>query len=570
MFCSIKSNPSTISNTILGSGKFGFVIKAETETGHFKAIKNLYIYDEVANSNIDIISKICDDHTTLSTHKHDNIYEILKIETGEVKASHLKKLRKLVPSSECSEHGKKMLELVKILLSRIKNTQVINLQIHMKFYNTSLRIFLDMEPNTERNEYSEYKVVQDILDGLIFLHENFIYHGDIRPENIFILIPSIQSGKNAPVAIISDVGLSSSFMCNAQCLSTQAKLKKYPARGLEENKPRVDIFYTGCVALEVFQIVEQFSQNSLINKILYQDGTELIKTHGLVKNSKELIETFLCSTIVSDISSIKLELSASLVATSLELSDRLRKCDEGDIILLQPGQYVGPFYLDKKNIKLFAANCYVSLKPKDDSYDPIVHITSDGVSLEGIKLDMKDRPNSTGIMVNGDSVKIKDLNSYGGFNSVLLCGKGPYLENINIESSFNGIQVDCDGGLFKHISLRDHITGVEIDGSNNELYDIELEDTNVGVKLVNGNKLVNLKYKKSKPIGKCVVTWYKDGTPSPPPVFAAVEGLLSSDIICREGNPSRGKDLGKTSGPNANKLTVIIYLQMVQIAKVNV
>ncbi|XP_035701725.1 uncharacterized protein LOC118433663 isoform X2 [Folsomia candida] len=421
MFCSIKSNPSTISNTILGSGKFGFVIKAETETGHFKAIKNLYIYDEVANSNIDIISKICDDHTTLSTHKHDNIYEILKIETGEVKASHLKKLRKLVPSSECSEHGKKMLELVKILLSRIKNTQVINLQIHMKFYNTSLRIFLDMEPNTERNEYSEYKVVQDILDGLIFLHENFIYHGDIRPENIFILIPSIQSGKNAPVAIISDVGLSSSFMCNAQCLSTQAKLKKYPARGLEENKPRVDIFYTGCVALEVFQIVEQFSQNSLINKILYQDGTELIKTHGLVKNSKELIETFLCSTIVSDISSIKLELSASLVATSLELSDRLRKCDEGDIILLQPGQYVGPFYLDKKNIKLFAANCYVSLKPKDDSYDPIVHITSDGVSLEGIKLDMKDRPNSTGIMVNGDSVKIKDLNSYGGFNSVLLC-----------------------------------------------------------------------------------------------------------------------------------------------------
>ncbi|XP_035701726.1 uncharacterized protein LOC118433663 isoform X3 [Folsomia candida] len=477
MFCSIKSNPSTISNTILGSGKFGFVIKAETETGHFKAIKNLYIYDEVANSNIDIISKICDDHTTLSTHKHDNIYEILKIETGEVKASHLKKLRKLVPSSECSEHGKKMLELVKILLSRIKNTQVINLQIHMKFYNTSLRIFLDMEPNTERNEYSEYKVVQDILDGLIFLHENFIYHGDIRPENIFILIPSIQSGKNAPVAIISDVGLSSSFMCNAQCLSTQAKLKKYPARGLEENKPRVDIFYTGCVALEVFQIVEQFSQNSLINKILYQDGTELIKTHGLVKNSKELIETFLCSTIVSDISSIKLELSASLVATSLELSDRLRKCDEGDIILLQPGQYVGPFYLDKKNIKLFAANCYVSLKPKDDSYDPIVHITSDGVSLEGIKLDMKDRPNSTGIMVNGDSVKIKDLNSYGGFNSVLLCGK-------------------------------------------------------------------------------CVVTWYKDGTPSPPPVFAAVEGLLSSDIICREGNPSRGKDLGKTSGPNANKLTL--------------
>lgn len=78
---------------------------------------------------------------------------------------------------------------------QLKGVNFVNLELHMKLYDSSLRDWL----LTKRETQHIMKVIRDILMGLVEMHDRQLVHGDLTPRNILI--------RNYPLkAVIGDCG----------------------------------------------------------------------------------------------------------------------------------------------------------------------------------------------------------------------------------------------------------------------------------------------------------------------------------------------------------------------------
>jgi serine/threonine protein kinase len=114
-----------------------------------------------------------------------------------------------------------------------------------------------------------------LLDGLAYLHSHFIFHKDIKPENILLL------GERP---ILADFGVSKLYRPQGQTRYTNSTYEYLAPEQIthESSTPQCDVFAMGCCFLRVMSVAVAGAQGlKEINKIFYLEDTSCQYGHSI-------------------------------------------------------------------------------------------------------------------------------------------------------------------------------------------------------------------------------------------------------------------------------------------------
>lgn len=241
-----------------------------------------------------------------------------------------------------------------------------------------------------------------------------------------------------------------------------------------------DLYALGLVFLEVLQLVAYSNRNSLVDRIVNDNETDLILKHHLIPNAKEVItrltkkKTALRFTSAEEVSLIT---SSFLnVFTSSDLSSCFTHCTDGDRILLNSGVYVGLFRLHDKNDILIKGvdSDHVLIRPPPLAGRGVaLRIAGNSCTLQNISINSEQM--GWCIVFKGDSNLVSNITVKECKNGVQLVGRGNTATNLTINSAtFNGISIQGDENIVERLTCTSGYSGVLIHGSGTQVKDIVL------------------------------------------------------------------------------------------------
>jgi serine/threonine protein kinase len=242
-------------------------------------------------------------------------------------------------------------------------------------------------------------LIQQIADGLHYLHQNHIIHRDLKLANIL----REKSGR----VIIADFGLAKWFdPDNTQALQSGRAGAGTPAYMAPEQclgKPeyRSDLYSLGVIAYELLTKQRPFTGEPLqvMRKHVEDDPPPLhnfnpnlppeieqVVFKMLAKKPEERYQSAL--DFARDLQSaikrrdLKIRVVPEPGNPGESLAEQLRTCQEGAVIRLEPGEYKGPFSIAKR-VHLIGDGPSTKLYTIDE---PVVQISTSGVRLEHLMI----------------------------------------------------------------------------------------------------------------------------------------------------------------------------------------
>jgi serine/threonine protein kinase len=162
----------------------------------------------------------------------------------------------------------------------------------MELCGESLKSWLQTEKdkNDLFVQLKQVEIVQNLISGLSYLHQNKILHRDLKPGNIMF------SSENFRLPIkIGDFGLSRiihSPESKTNDLTSGVGTEIYMAPEVRTSKDysyQADLYSLGLIIWEVVQLIESKDRKMLIDDLTLDRNENLVQQHPLMTRVKELI-----------------------------------------------------------------------------------------------------------------------------------------------------------------------------------------------------------------------------------------------------------------------------------------
>jgi serine/threonine protein kinase len=178
------------------------------------------------------------------------VYKAVNTATGEVCA--IKKLNKKFQSwEECLElrEIKSLRKFNHICIIKLKEVFRVNNELHLVFEFMQENVYeLIKHKNTFLSEIQIKSIINQVLQGLVYMHRNGFFHRDLKPENIMVT-------ENA--CKITDFGLAREIRSRppfTDYVSTRwYRAPEILLRSTTYNSP-VDLFALGCIMAELYTL----------------------------------------------------------------------------------------------------------------------------------------------------------------------------------------------------------------------------------------------------------------------------------------------------------------------------
>ncbi|XP_035709461.1 uncharacterized protein LOC118436153 [Folsomia candida] len=497
---------STILQTCLGFGSFGLVFKAVDDTStqtksdlqlqQCSAVKIIFLENNADDEEDDDRDHDLDKEEVRISRE----YELLKGKTHPhiVSAQHL--IQKCFSpgelvdifsnvSSPTIEDERQYLMMRAYYLDRVHEFgQVRAFCLKMELCGETLRDWLKCQchPDKKRVEGKlwdksfltvQAAIVQGLLDGMKFLHRNKIIHRDFKPENV--MFSGI--GYILPVKI-GDFGLSRQIHTEQSCtgiltINQGTMAYRAPEMNSHTYAEPADLYALGLVLLEVLQLVPHSERNTLFDKIVNDNETDLILEHCLIPNAKQVVIRLTrkkTSDRFSSIEDVFMPTSDFLnVSSASQLAQCFAHCHDGDHILIHSGVYSGTFILREKNNIVLKGVESGNVLIRNESHNltsstlAVLQVIGNSCLIRDISIDSTQV--HWGLSVTGDSNSVKNLEIKDSQNAVTIHGANNSVTNLVIKSAtWNGLSIHGNCNRVKNLSCASGYAGVNIHGSQNQ------------------------------------------------------------------------------------------------------
>jgi tRNA A-37 threonylcarbamoyl transferase component Bud32 len=267
------------------------------------------------------------------------------------------------------------------------------------------------------------RIIGQIASGLHYIHQKQIIHRDLKPHNILC-------GKDGHV-VIADFGLAkvldSALSQTTQTLGlSRAGTGPYMAPEHLEGKPeyRSDLYSLGVIAYQLLTNRLPFADNALPHQHLQQvprplreynrkltPEIEQVVLQMLEKDPGKRYQSAL--DFARDLSRAITQKALRAMRTDpAHVTEALENIAEGHAMRLEPGEYKGPFTVDKR-LHLIGAGQSTILYAHDE---PVLHILISGAQLENMLIKRTRETDDEAVIQAGDPVSytLRDVTIEGG------------------------------------------------------------------------------------------------------------------------------------------------------------
>ncbi|XP_035711200.1 uncharacterized protein LOC118436726 [Folsomia candida] len=290
----------------------------------------------------------------------------------------------------------------------------------MELCGWSLRHWLHKFNPSKDLIYTQMKqaaIVEDLIEGMLFLHKNYVIHRDLKPENIMFSWFEYE----LPVKI-GDSGLArwilpedrSTFTSNVGTRSYMAPEIRYGKYSYQ-----ADIYSLGLIIWETTALIPPNESLSLFNKLVYDKDEKLVQEHPLLgirlkqfiisctkRSPIDRLKSITKASKLLNIKKIKIPRQEILARTSEELQLCLKFVSSGCTIRLVETTYFGGIvlHMDKVSIIGQGSNTVIDLRPTRN-----IHLAASHCTLSKLKVACHAKGETPNILVTRSHNKINDI-----------------------------------------------------------------------------------------------------------------------------------------------------------------
>ncbi|OXA45907.1 uncharacterized protein LOC118437851 [Folsomia candida] len=508
---------SPIYTSLLGQGAFGIVLKSILSCEAESAVKFIF-----PNDNDERVKLLREYTVTKGLEKHANIVQIIDMEEERLYRQDIEEIFHNLPKTE------QIKTLKSTITKKTKGYSIQSIRIKMELCGQTLRKWLNesLNGNDLHIQIRQNTMVQNLITGLKYLHDNKIIHRDLKPENIMF-----SKGRYQLPVKIGDFGHSRKIHSEESntggLLTTGVGTRSYMAPEVRHGNYSyaADIYSLGLIIWEVVQLLGD-KRNIDFDKLVYDKKEELVEDHVIMIGIRNIIISMSRRTVEERIGLEEIDFSPwndnlskiiedqgckflwdcilnsskeFVVRTNTQLKLALDNAVHGCVIRLNEAVYTGRFSLLEDKISIIGQGSRSLLKFGDAMS---LNIYGDEISISNIKISVAKYKAKYCLRLDGSRNVIKDVEFSNGEAEYMLmvAGDDNKLETLAISESYGGIYVTGQNNTITKI-LMDNVRSIGIfigyGSSDTKISDITLSNVIQGI-IVNGSKAHISKVKLTK------------------------------------------------------------------------